>query len=336
MDENFFKQETTRVVNSSFIKDHVGMERAIELMKDAFTILSARSAYIPPRVVMTTPDDKLSVFFKPAFVSRYNRMCIKVLTQILENNHPEIPTIKGLVLLIDMEYGRLLAICDGQYLTALRTGAASGIATSYLANPGASTVAVFGCGAQGMTQLDAMFSVRPISKVLLFDSCGTRAADLAKAAGLNGRAEFLLNPALEALRDADIICTATPSNQPLFELKHLKPGVHINAVGSYRPDMQEIDPEIIANSLVYLDDGPACLEGSGDITIPLAAGIIRKEDIRGELGEMISGSIGGRRSPDQITLFKSVGNAIQDFMVANEAYEKSVLLENAPAINLSE
>jgi len=335
MDEKFSLSDSVRVLNSSFIKSRVPMAKAIGLMETAFRILSAHTAYIPKRVVMTTPDDSVSVFFKPAFMSQYSRMSIKILTQILANDNPDMPTIKGMVMLIDMVSGQILSISDGQSITALRTGAASGIATSYLANPDASSVAIFGCGAQGRTQLEAVMAVRPVKKICLFDISIDQALSMAKDARRLYGINCEINPVLTALEKVDIICTATTGNKPLFDLVHLKPGVHINAVGSYRPDMQEIDPKIFRIGLTYLDDAQACLKDSGDLLIPLGSGVIEEIDIMGELGELIAGTISGRRNTGDITIFKSVGNAIQDFFIANEAYEKSINQDNAQLINLS-
>jgi ornithine cyclodeaminase/alanine dehydrogenase-like protein (mu-crystallin family) len=319
--------DTVKVLSSSFINTHVPMTRAIELMESAFKILSANSAYIPPRVVMTTPDNKLSVFFKPAFMNLYKRMSIKILTQLLANENVDIATIKGLVLLIDMETGQILSITDGSYLTALRTGAASGIATSHLANPDASSLAVFGCGAQGKTQLEAILAVRPIEQVFLFDICDSLAIKLATDMKATFNGNVTVNPGLSVLKQVDVICTATPSTTPLFNMSHIKQGVHINAIGSYRSDMQEIGSDIFKYARIYLDDAPACISGSGDLFIPLNSGILQESDILGEIGEMMSGSIAGRQSPTDITVFKTVGNAIQDFFVVNEAYELSLARE---------
>lgn len=334
MDQKYSGQEQVRVMNAAFIRTHIPMKRAIELMETAFPILSSKSELVPDRIVMSTPDNSLSIFFKPAFLSQFNRMSIKILTQIHQNDNPDIATIKGMVLLIDMLSGRILSICDGTSITALRTGAASGLATSCLANPDASSVAIFGCGAQGRTQLEAVRAVRPIRKIYLFDLSRTQADRLAEEAMIPGDVSCEINPGIKILKTVDVICTATPSRVPFFNLYQIKPGVHINAIGSYRPDMQEIDPGILHVSKIYLDHAPTCMSESGDLTIPLKLGIIREEDIMGELGQMISGSITGREKASDITVFKSVGNAIQDFFIANEAYEKAVFINYPSVINL--
>lgn len=335
MDENFSIRDSIRVLDASAIKSYVPMTRAIKLMEIAFPILSVKEAHVPRRVVMRTPDASLSVFFKPAFMSRYQRMSIKILTQIHGNCNPDNPTIKGMVLLIDMKSGDILSISDGRSITGLRTGAASGIATSYLANPDASSLALFGCGAQGRTQLEAVIAVRPIRKICLFDLSVDQAANLSQEVLSSYHITCEINPDPDILKNIDIICTATQSKKPLFSLRQLKPGVHINAIGSYRPDMQEIDPAILAVSRTYLDDAQACLLDSGDLIGPLKSGIISEVDIVGEIGELIAGKVTGRRTPEEITLFKTVGNAIQDFFIANEAYDKSIKENNIQQINLN-
>jgi ornithine cyclodeaminase/alanine dehydrogenase-like protein (mu-crystallin family) len=336
MDEITTIRDSIKVLDSSSIKSIVSMSRAIKLMEIAFPILSAKQAHVPARVVMRTPDHSMSVFFKPAFLEKYQRMSIKILTQIHGDCNPDNPTIKGLVMLIDMVSGDILSISDGRSITSIRTGAASGIATSYLANQDASSLAVFGCGAQGLTQVEAVLAVRPITRICLFDVSECQVNALAQKVERQFGISCEINPGLGVLRDMDVICTATPSKDPLFSAADLQPGVHINAVGSYRPDMNEIDPEIFRNSLIYLDDAPACIKESGDIIRPVEAGIIRESDIIGELGELISGTVDGRKNRDDITIFKTVGNAIQDFFIANEAYEKSIHLPDNQRIILND
>ena len=336
MNTHTISKDSIRVLNASSIKSLIPMERAIELMGSAFKILSDKSAFVPPRVVMTSQDESMSVFFKPAFVQDYNRMSIKILTQIHNNEPSDNATIKGMILLVDLKTGSALSLSDGTYATALRTGAASGIATQYLANQDAATVAVFGCGAQGRTQLEAIMAVRPIQSILLFDSSTIQAERLVANMALNPDIDCQINPDLEELKTADIICTATPSKRPLFMKSQIKTGVHINAIGSYRPDMQELDPEILGMGKIYLDHSVACLSDSGDLLIPLNQGIIGKNDITGELGELIGGLIPGRQNHDEITIFKSVGSAIQDFFIANEAYEMAQGFNDSNWINFTE
>jgi ornithine cyclodeaminase/alanine dehydrogenase-like protein (mu-crystallin family) len=179
-------------------------------------------------------------------------------------------------------------------------------------------------------------AVRSIKRILLFDNRPVQAERLVSELGLDPGLEIMINPDISLLKDADVICTATPSKAPLFGKSQIKPGVHINAVGSYRPDMQEIDPEVMGAAKIYLDQANACLDDSGDLLVPMAMGIIRREDVVGEIGELAGGVIPGRKEPGEITLFKSVGSAIQDFFIANEAYELSKDFNDSNWINFTE
>ena len=323
MDTKTITRDSIKILNTSSLKALIPMPLAIDLMGTAFRFLSDKSAYVPPRVVMSSQDESMSVFFKPAFLQDYNRMSIKILTQIHNKDSIDTATIKGMILLVDLKTGSALSLTDGSYATALRTGAASGIATRLLSDPEASVVAIFGCGAQGRTQLEAVRAVRRIQTIFLYDTSRTQAEILASEILPEPGLDIRVNPGPEALKYAQVICTATPSTRPLFERQHITPGVHINAIGSYRPDMQEIDPYILGQSKIYLDHAEACLGDSGDLLNPLNGGIINPDQIKGEIGLLVAGKIKGREKPDDITVFKSVGSAVQDFFIANEAYELS-------------
>ncbi|RPI42073.1 MAG: ornithine cyclodeaminase family protein, partial [Bacteroidetes bacterium] len=226
--------------------------------------------------------------------------------------------------------GEILSLIDGTYLTALRTGAASGIATRYLAREESETLAIFGCGAQGATQLEAICSVRPIKKVLLYDmnvhaarACRDR---MQETLGI----PLSIEKGLGNLKKADVICTATGSEKPLFSITDIARGVHINAIGSFKPHMQEISPLIIQVSRLFVDSRSAVLRESGDLIKPIKEGLLPGTFIRDEIGDLINGDTEGRQSAGEITLFKSVGIAVQDLFVANAVYEKSLQADKVP------
>jgi ornithine cyclodeaminase/alanine dehydrogenase-like protein (mu-crystallin family) len=220
-------------------------------------------------------------------------------------------------IVIDAETGTPLAVLDAGHLTAVRTGAASGAATDALAREDARVAAVFGAGVQGRTQLEAVASVRPIRKALIFDpdrrAAAVYAEEMGKKLGLD--VEAASSP--EALRDADIVSTATTSVDPVFFDRDLKPGVHINAIGSYKPHVREIPGETVRRATVFVDERRGCLEEAGDLLIPIRQGLFGKDHIRGEIGEVLAGLKPGRRSEDEVTVFKSVGNAVEDLAVAS-------------------
>ena len=212
--------------------------------------------------------------------------------------------------------GSPLAILDAEYLTALRTGAASGLATDLLARKNADVLALFGAGVQAETQLEGVLAVRQIKETLVFG----RTREKANAFCDRMREKFKIeirSATNDELRHADIICAATTSATPVFESSQIKKGVHINGIGSFKPSMQEIPSTTIAQSTLIVDQKKAVLIEAGDVVIPIQQGIINENHIHAELGEIISGPKKGRTADGQVTVFKSVGNAIQDLALAH-------------------
>ena len=264
------------------------------------------------------------MFFKPAYVEKEKQVSVKFLTQREGGPIPGIPTIQGLVLLIDAVTGEILSIMDGEYITALRTGAASGLATRYFAREAARTMAIFGCGIQGRTQLEAVLCERDIKKVLVYDKKKDKALSFAKEMEEKYQVEMLCSSDTNRLNEVDIICTATDSTKPLFKRDQVKKGVHINAIGSFQAHMQELDPYILKSAKVFFDQTESCLHESGDLIKAISEGVLSANDIAGELGDYCLDKIGGRTSEEEITVFKSVGVAIQDFVVAGDIYTSSL------------
>jgi alanine dehydrogenase len=231
---------------------------------------------------------------------------------------------------VDAVTGRPVALMDGTYLTALRTGAASGVATELLARPDARVAAVFGAGAQARTQLEAVCTVRPIDRVRVYDTSREAATAYAEEMRTHGQPIppdiAVAASAAEAVRDADVICTATTATTPVFSDADLKPGVHVNAIGAYTPEMQEIPAETVARATIVVDSRSASLAEAGDLIIPLRSGLISEDSIRGEIGQVAAGQIPGRLSPDEVTFFKSVGVAVQDVAVADLVLQRAVSL----------
>jgi ornithine cyclodeaminase/alanine dehydrogenase-like protein (mu-crystallin family) len=296
------------------------MQKAIDAMHRAFSLLSSGNSFVPPRYVNRLPSGKLLTLFKPAYVEKDNRLSIKIITQREQSCILGIPLIQGIVMLIDVETGEILSIMDGEYITALRTGAASGLATRFFATKNAEVLVLFGCGAQGKTQVEAVICERDIKKVFLFDKNKNRAIRLTKELQEKTDAEIVVGTDTSVLAEADIICTATDSTKPLFGRTDVKNGVHINAIGSFQPHMQELDPFLLKDAKIYFDQKESCLRESGDFIKPLSEGLLAEKQIIGDIGEYCLNKIPGRESEDEITVFKSVGVAIQDFAVATDIY----------------
>lgn len=294
--------------------EKVKMGTAIELMREAFQLLSEGNVQVPLRTSMMTADNTGMALFMPSYAPVWKLFGLKMVT-VFGKNAPPIPSIQGQMLVMDAENGKLLALLDAPAVTALRTGAASGLATQMLANPDASTLAVFGTGVQAWTQIAGVLAVRKITRIMMKGTSGENERAFSKRVTDHYRVSCEPLGDVANLKHADIICTATNAEQPLFELNHLRAGVHINAIGSYTASMREVSEGVIRKSLLVADQRAAVLHEAGEVAIPVKEGRMTSAIIHAELGELVSGKQ-GRSSPGQVTIFKSVGNAIQDLAVA--------------------
>lgn len=305
----------------------VSMPDAIELMKQAFAELSAGRTVSPLRTVIPLPDREADALFMPAYVPAMDALGLKSVNVFRNNPAAGLPAIHALVMLVDTTTGQPMAIMDGAYLTALRTGAVSGAAADLLARPDSHVLTVIGAGAQGVTQIAAVCAVRPIERVIAVD-VNDAALERLKAGiaqdwpDLAGMVETS-NDASSAVRISDIVCTATTSRTPVFSDADLKPGTHVSGVGAYTPQMQEVPAETVARATVVVDAIDAALEEGGDLIIPLHQGLVDRAHFARELGMLVNGDATGRTSDEEITFFKSVGNAVQDMVVGKRAVERA-------------
>jgi ornithine cyclodeaminase/alanine dehydrogenase-like protein (mu-crystallin family) len=296
---------------------------AIETMRNAFKDLASGAVDMPLRTRIDSPARGITLIM-PGRSAGISRQVLKLLT-FYEGNPPAgLPLIQALVLLTDDATGTPLAVLDGTALTALRTGAAAGVATDALARPGASVAAVFGAGVQARAQLEAVAAVRSLREAHVYDpdtdAADSFARDMSAKLGIAVRREA---DASSALRGADIIGTATTSWIPVFADLDVADGAHINAIGSYQPEKAEIPPRTVSRARIIVDQREAALEEAGDLLQPLAAGLIGRERFEIQLGDVLLGRAEGRRSASEITLFKSVGLAVQDLYAAARAYENA-------------
>jgi ornithine cyclodeaminase/alanine dehydrogenase-like protein (mu-crystallin family) len=298
------------------IRKKIPMRKAIDLMRMAFLQLSAGGAMAPVRTVIDSRDRMGRALFMPSYSPSFGLFGLKMVTVFDNNEAVNLPVIQGKMLVMDGVKGIPLAMLDAEYLTALRTGAASGLATDLLARKDAETLAIFGTGAQAETQLQGVLSVRPVKNILVYGKTEKRTASFCHY--IQEKLTVDIRPGgLEELKNADIICTATTSPTPVFQQSQIKNGVHINGIGSYKPTTQEISSETIAQSMLVVDQRQAALSEAGDVIIPIQQGLITENHIHAELGEIVSGYKKGRTTDEQITVFKSVGNAMQDLAVAH-------------------
>ncbi len=304
------------------VRHALPMREAVEAMKRAFAQLSTGQAEVPLRVPVYVPRHNGLTLFMPAYLAADDQMAVKMVSVFNDNPARGLPLIHALVVVIDAQTGAPVAAMEGASLTALRTGAASGAATDLLARPDAAVAAVFGAGVQGRTQLEAVCAVRPIREAWVYDVDPQRAQAYAWEMGrqLGIPVHVAASPA-EAVSRADVVCTATTSTTPVFDDTDIRPGTHINAVGAYTPQMREVPTETVLRARVVIDHRTASLAEAGDLLIPIQEGRMTEEHIWAELGEIAAGLKPGRQSPDEITLFKSVGVAVQDVAAAAAVLE---------------
>ena len=313
-----------RILCEEDIRRALPMKDAIETMKEAFRELSAGRVKMPTRAHIDISACDGTALFMPSYADYFGKICVKVVNVFNANLKRGLPSIQGVVCLLDGETGSPLAILNGTFLTALRTGAASGAATDLLARSDADTVAVIGAGVQGRMQLEAICAVRSIKKVWIYDIAKEVATQFAKKMSVTLAIEIVVaESSRDALQCADIVCTATVSSTPVFADAEIAPGVHINAVGSYKPDVQEIPEKTVLRSLLVVDHRESALQEAGDLLIPIKRGYMQETHIHAELGEIIAGEVIGRTSDQDVTLFKSVGIAVQDLAAATRVLEQA-------------
>ena len=307
-------------ISDDQVKKLLTMNEAIELMKEAFIQITNKSVTIPQRVNLDMPEVNADSLIMPVYSADEKKYAVKIVSMNRDNPSKDLPFIHAIMILFDADSGKPLALLDAELLTAIRTGAASGLATQLFSNVNASVAAIFGAGLQARYQLRATCEVRNIKKVLLFENDITKAHifkdELENELGINAQVCNDQN----VLTDAQIICTATTSSLPVFNDKYIVKGTHINAIGSYQPHKREVPSATIARSKIFVDSREACLMEAGDLIIPKREGI--KFDVT-EIGERLQNKKSLSSSGAEITFFKSVGNAAQDLICAIHIFKKN-------------
>ena len=301
------------------------MEMCMAAVEDAFKQHALGKVVMPPRPTIRIPEYKALINVMPAYIGGMGALGAKMVSGYLENpTLHKIPTIQASILLNEADTGRLLAIMDGTYITAMRTGAASGVATEHLARQKSSVVGIIGSGVQARTQLMAVHEVRTISEVRVYSPHEEHRGRFAEELGrlLSVRVVPVGSPQ-EASAEADIICTASTSKVPVLNGRWLKDGAHINGVGSHSPDARELDTDTVKRSKVIVDSMEAAMKEAGDILIPISEKAIPADHVYAELGEILVGRKQGRSNDDEVTLFKSQGLAIQDVSTALAVFRKA-------------
>ncbi len=298
------------------------MRECMDAVEKAFAELASGTAVLPLRIGITPPDG-LSLYM-PAYLKQMGALACKVVT-VYKNNPKQhnLPTTIGKVLLQNPETGEVICIMDGGYLTAVRTGAASGVATKYLARKDKGQIAgIFGAGVQARTQLWAVSMARELARAYVYDVSAEAVKSFVKDMSAKLKLEVIAADSPEQmLAEADILCTATSSATPIFDGSQVRPGTHINGVGSHSPTTSELDTTIVRRSRLIADSTEACLKEAGDVMIAIQEGLITASHIQADLGDLVLGRKQGRTNAEEITLFKSNGLAIQDAATAKLVYD---------------
>lgn len=299
------------------------MDDCIVAVEGAFAELARGNVNMPQRAAIRVEAHHGLFLGMPAFIGGdINALGLKVVTVYPDNpSKYKIPTIFGTMMLCDVATGRAVAIMDAGYLTAVRTGAASGVASKYLAREDSKICALFGAGGQARKQLEAVQVVRKLEKVYVIDKVTeTRDRFVREMGDLLGIEVTATDDAENAVREADMIITASSSPTPVFNGDWLKPGTHINNIGSHSPGARELDTTTVKRSKFVADLKEANLAEAGDILIPIEEGAVTADHIYANLGDLVTGAKPGRENDEEITVFKSCGLAIQDVSTAMAVY----------------
>lgn len=311
-----------RILGPSEVIDALDFPSLVESLRQMFRT----GAEMPARHHHTVPvpgGSDGTLLLMPAWQAG-RHIGIKMVTVFPDNAAAQMPSVMGAYLLLDGKTGKPVALMDGPALTARRTAAASALAASYLARPDCERLLMVGTGALASHLIEAHASVRPIVNVLVWGRDHQKAAKLAQRLSRRNLKIAATTDLANAVRGAHVICCATLSAVPLIEGHWLPLGVHLDLVGGFKPGMREVDDDCIRRARVFVDTHAGALKEAGDIVQPLASGALQESDIAGDLFDLTRGGRAGRRYHDQITLFKSVGTAIEDLAAAQLALERSL------------
>jgi alanine dehydrogenase len=298
------------------------MNDTINVLEEAFKEQADGRVIAPDRTTLTFTEDDGWVGIMPAYIGSLEALSVKFVTIYRKNMEKGLPTLSSTILLSDPKTGEVKSVMDGSFITGMRTGGLGGLAAKYLSKRDAHSVGIFGAGAQGRTQLMALEEVRAINSVMVYDPIVSRAESFSEEMSkVTDMPIKVSTDAAEIVGNSDIIVTVSTSKDPVFDGKDILPGTHINAFGNYKPNERELDSETVKRSKIFVDQRSAAMAEAGDLLIPMRQGIISENDILADIGEIVTGRKSGRMTDSDVTLFKSVGLAIQDCAASSLAYK---------------
>ncbi len=313
------------VLSENQVQSLIDIDELIAALERAHMQYSTGKAVMPVRLVVALPQIQGRITSMPGFLNEDKALGMKVVTYFQNNPQHNLPAILATIMLFSAETGKLIAAMDGGYITAIRTACASALATKALANPETPTLGILGAGVQARAHIQALVRVRQLRAIKIYSPSINSAARIKQSMEKEiGIAIDVADSSEAVARSADLLVTATTAKEPIVKSEWFKAGAHINAVGSHRPDLREIDGATLKRAKVVVDSREAVMAECGDILLALKEKSISEETIHGEIGEILAGSKAGRTSADEITLYKSVGIAIQDVATAELVYRKAL------------
>jgi len=317
-----------QVLGRRQVEQLLSMDEALKVVERAFLLEGQGVTVMPPKLYLNLPQYDGDFRAMPAYID--GAVGFKWVSVYPNNWKYNLPSVIAIIVLSDLNTGRILSIMDGTYITSVRTGAAGGIAVKYLARRDSSVIGLIGAGVQARTQLLAISKVLPrIEEVKVFDQ--QRDASTRYVNEMSTKLDINIRPVetIEEATEADIVVTSTPSRKPVVKKQHISPGTHINAIGADAKGKQELEADLLKKAKIIIDNLEQASH-SGEINVPLSRGVIKVEDIYGTLGEVVANIRKGRESDEEITVFDSTGLAIQDIICAKFVYDKSIRKDFPP------
>jgi ornithine cyclodeaminase len=330
-------ENRTLVLGAKDVYELLSMADCIKVMDETFREMARGEAGFVPRQVMPQPDKKGVVAMMPGYLGPEGMLGIKVISVFPGNLGTPFESHQGAVLLFESAHGRLLCVADAGAITRIRTAAASGVATDALANKDVSELGILGSGTQASSHLEAMLVVRPgirRTKVWSRNPANAKSFAIHEASRLGVEVDFFDSPQ-DAVLGSGIVCTTTGAASPILRGAWLNPGTHVNAVGASRPGSRELDTEAVAKARLFVDSKESAHLESDDFRIPRQEGVIGDDHIKGEIGEVLIGKVKGRTKASDVTIFKSLGIAIEDLAAAHYLYSRALTLKTGSWLEFS-
>ncbi|MGZ7070329.1 MAG: alanine dehydrogenase [Methanobacterium sp.] len=315
----------TILLNRSQISDLMTIKEVIESVETAYKVHAERKVQMPAKKYLFYKKFRGDLRIMPCFIRGMDESGVKNV-----NVHPDnprkfgLPTVMAMIELVDPQTGFPISVMDGTWITNMRTGAAAGVATKYLAREDSEVLGLVGAGVQAATGLEAINEIMDIKEVKVTCRTCQNREDFAETASLKYGIEVkAVDTIKEAVKGSDVLLTTTPAREPVVKSKWVEKGTHINAMGADAPGKQELDSHVLQNARIFIDCWDQASH-SGEINIPVHEGLVRRSDIIGKIGDVILGNVSGRTSDEEITVFDSTGLAVQDIVTAWNVYEKAV------------